>query len=84
MNGTCIELSGGRRDWPVYACLCGVCYVQDSWTPFHLALSRKDLAVVQTVLDHKPDVDMQDHVRNSVFYVHVHAVSAHIIHVRNS
>ena len=44
------------------------CVLQDSWTPLHVALVRKNMAVAQTVLDYRPDVDIQDRVR------HTHAV----------
>ena len=63
-------LSGGKGSLVIEAGLRMSlwCALQDSWTPLHLALSRKDPTVVQAVLDHRPDVDMQDHVRNSVLY----------------
>ena len=37
--------------------------LQDSWTPLVVALVRLNIAVAQALLDHRPDVDIQDCVR---------------------
>ena len=50
--------------------------LQDFWTPLHLALVRKNTAVAQALLDHRPDVNIQDCVRlNTQLYslIHCHA-----------
>ena len=57
-------------------CTGYLCVLQDSWTPLLVALVRKDTAVAQAILDHRPDVNIQDCVRLNTqlcSLIHCHA-----------